>query len=112
MEYLISFSVLAMVFCAVVIWLLIRDAKRTRQIEELRSAIARRDHRVHQVQEVTAGFLRSICSQAWEASQEYTDDCVCGWCDYCVEVAGDIDQKAPDFEKWFNLKLGGTKNES
>jgi len=38
---------------------------------------------------------------AFDAGQEFNDECFCGVCDYCLLFEG---EKAPDFETWYNLK--------
>lgn len=45
--------------------------------------------------------LKEILRSAFEAGQEFENECNCNNCELCF--AQEIGKKAPDFNDWFNL---------
>lgn len=43
--------------------------------------------------------IKQLLKEAFEAGEEYWNECHCGKCDYCIDVK---QSDAPNFERWFN----------
>jgi hypothetical protein len=50
-------------------------------------------------------FTLEEALEIWDASENFSNECFCGACDYCIEVST---EKSPDRYKYFKEKFGIT----